>query len=69
MLDTGPKPTPKMSSRRKGPYRVIAQVKNDVQVCNLITYANSCILFMTWSRFMVMLRIQLMQFAMMTSDT
>ena len=39
MLDTGPKPTPKMSSRHKGPYRVIAQVKNDVQVRNLITDA------------------------------
>ena len=29
MLDTEPKPTPKMSSRQKDPYRDIAQVKND----------------------------------------
>ena len=31
MFDTGPKPKPKMSSRHRGPFRVIAQVKNDVQ--------------------------------------
>ena len=28
-----------MSSKRKGPYRVIAQVKNGIQVCNLTTDA------------------------------
>ena len=39
MFDTGPKPNPKMSSRHRGPYRVIAQIKNDVQVRNLITDA------------------------------
>ena len=39
MFDTGPKPNPKMSSRHRGPYRVIVQVKNDVQVRNLITDA------------------------------
>ena len=39
VFDTGPKPNPKMSSRHRGPYRVIAQIKNDVQVQNLITDA------------------------------
>ena len=39
MFDTGPKPNPKISSRHRGPYRVIAQLKNDVQVHNLITGA------------------------------
>ena len=39
MFDTGPKPHPKMSSRHRGPYRVIHQEKNDVQVSNLITDA------------------------------
>ena len=37
LFDTGPTPNPKMSSR--GPYLVIAQIKNDVQVQNLITDA------------------------------
>ena len=29
MLNRGSKPTPKISSRHKGPNQVIAQVKND----------------------------------------
>ena len=37
MFDTGPKPHPKMSSRHRGPYRVIYQEKYDVQVSNLTT--------------------------------
>ena len=39
LFDTGTKPNPKMSSRHRGPFCVIAQVKNDVQVRNLITDA------------------------------
>ena len=39
MYDTGPKPAPKMSSRHRGPYRVMHHTSNDVTVRNLITDA------------------------------
>jgi hypothetical protein len=39
LFDSGSKPNPKMSSRHKGPYRVIDHTKNDVQVRNLVTDA------------------------------
>jgi hypothetical protein len=39
MFDAGSKPNPKMSSRNKGPFRVIDHTKNDVQVRNLVTDA------------------------------
>ena len=37
MLDTGPKSTPKMSSKYTDPFRVFAQVKNDVPIRNFIS--------------------------------
>ena len=39
LFDTGPKVTPKMSTRMKGPFKVVQQFKNDVQVRNLVTDA------------------------------
>jgi hypothetical protein len=35
--DAGPKPHPKMASRHKGPYEVVRQNKNDVQVRDIVT--------------------------------
>jgi hypothetical protein len=37
LFDAGPKPHPKMASRHKGPYEVVRQHKNDVQVRDLVT--------------------------------
>jgi hypothetical protein len=37
LLDAGPKPQPKMASRHKGPYKLVRQSKNDVQVRDLVT--------------------------------
>ena len=39
MFDAGPKPSPKMSCRYKGPYKVDSQYRNDVLCRNLITDA------------------------------
>jgi hypothetical protein len=37
LYDAGPKPHPKMASRHKGPYEVVRQNKNDVQVRDIVT--------------------------------
>ena len=37
MFDAGAKPHPKLSSRMKGPFEVVRQYKNDVQIRNLLT--------------------------------
>ena len=39
LFDAGPKVIPKMSTRMKGPFKVVQQFKNDVQVRNLVTDA------------------------------
>jgi hypothetical protein len=37
LFDAEPKPHPKMASRHKGPYKVVRQHKNDIQVRDLVT--------------------------------